>query len=967
MARRLWAIILIMGFAVSSQAFTPHDGMLNQEISIPYYDQQPAFLSQLAPNDINSAAWKEFVNNNGPWAASVNRLTGMIHRAWGGSVHVGAPRSAEDAMNIALNFLAANEKVTQTPIEDLKPIISRHRGERWYVHFRQQHDGIEVFGSLISVRISDRGNVVLFECGYFPGIDIALAPSLSSADARMSASSGLIGFKEANSPELVIFPFPDADGFEYKLTYMITGTTDEPAEYLCIIDANTGELLYRHNQNHYVTVDGFISGMIYPTTPFDTPESRPFEYEAVTITGAGAANTDTNGFFSVEVPDQTQRGITARLNGLYVNVLNYQGAEGSYTGAITPGDTLRFTWATANARADERNCFYQVNVVHDYIKAIDPDFIDLDFPMVCNVNLNETCNAYYDPTESSINFFANGDGCSNTGEIADVIYHEYGHGITDHQYRPSAPSDAQHEGWSDYLAATITNQPLIGRGFYAGQPDQYLRTVDNENHWPEDWIGEPHNDGLIISGALWDLREALAPRTGYCDSLFHYGRYGLSTTYQDYFVDVLTYDDDDDNLFNGSPNWAAISSSFALHGITLPPLTITHQPLDDTDDNSNPYPIMVAVSVSSIPANQDSIFVKYRTRGVDPFIAINLGSGGEPGAYVGSIPAQQSGTLIEYYISVYDLNGDEVTSPATAPSPTYFFIVGQPQLQIADSLENESGWTAGLGGDDATSGVWERVDPNGTYSDNDPTYPYQPEDDHTTDPSAYCYVTGQHPLGEPNNGANDVDGGRTTLRTPIYDLSSYSSPIVGYYRWFTTKLNVDDTFYVEISNDGGTNWRSLEILTNTENFWKRSRFLLSQLFTQFNQIQLRFIVTDEGDASLVEGGVDDLALYSFISTEAEEKTELPKAFSVRQNYPNPFNAQTEISFDLPYVSDVILSVYDISGRLVASREYPGLTAGSHSIIWNSSDANGKALPSGIYLYKLQAGAMIDTRKMVLLK
>ena len=178
---------------------------------------------------------------------------------------------------------------------------------------------------------------------------------------------------------------------------------------------------------------------------------------------------------------------------------------------------------------------------------------------------------------------------------------------------------------------------------------------------------------------------------------------------------------------------------------------------------------------------------------------------------------------------------------------------------------------------------------------------------------------------------------------------------------------MNDTFYVDISSDGGTSWIPLEILTSTENFWKRSRFLVSQLFTQLNQVRLHFVATDEGEPSMVEGAVDDLTIYSFETTAAGETVELPKTFAVRQNFPNPFNARTEISFDLPMASDIALSIYDISGRLVASRYYPEMAPGSHTIIWDSNKIEGHELPSGIYLYKLQAGRNTGTRKMVLLK
>jgi hypothetical protein len=527
----------------------------------------------------------------------------------------------------------------------------------------------------------------------------------------------------------------------------------------------------------------------------------------------------------------------------------------------------------------------------------------------------------------------------------------------------------QHEGWSDYTAATITNQPLIGRGFYSGDPNGYIRTVDNTNRWPYDIDGEPHNDGLIIAGALWDLREALSPRTGYCDSLFHFARYGLSVNYQDYVLDILIYDDDDDNLFNHTPNWDLIIPAMDLHGLApLDRMVILHQPLDDTDDFSNPYPVVVQLSYTLTPAISDSIFVMYKTQDDPNFQALVMQPTGNPDEYTASIPAQMPRTLVEYYISLTDLSHRTFTDPVFAPHPTYFFLVGQPMtIQLADSLEQATAWTVGAPDDDADTGIWERVDPNGTYSDSIPNYPYQPEDDHTLDPGVYCFVTGQHPLGDPNNGANDVDHGRTSVQTPSYDLSSYTNPVVEYYRWFTTNRNIDDTFFVYISGDGGSNWIPLERLIFIENFWKRSRFLVNQVLSQTTDVRLRFVAADEGANSLVEGAVDDLTLYSFEITGVSNETPVPGRFGLEQNYPNPFNGSTMILFDLPHRADAEIRIYDLAGRLVFTRNFSDLDAGSHSLVWNGKAYDGKPLSTGLYFMRLRSGDLSAERKMLYLK
>ena len=89
---------------------------------------------------------------------------------------------------------------------------------------------------------------------------------------------------------------------------------------------------------------------------------------------------------------------------------------------------------------------------------------------------------------------------------------------------------------------------------------------------------------------------------------------------------------------------------------------------------------------------------------------------------------------------------------------------------------------------------------------------------------------------------------------------------------------------------------------------------------------------------------------------------LPETYSLSQNYPNPFNPSTEIDFALPEATPVQLVVYDIMGREVARLVDGVLPAGQHRATWQA-----EGVPSGVYLYRITAGAFTETRRMVLLK
>ncbi|MDX2474222.1 MAG: glycoside hydrolase family 3 N-terminal domain-containing protein [Candidatus Krumholzibacteria bacterium] len=93
-----------------------------------------------------------------------------------------------------------------------------------------------------------------------------------------------------------------------------------------------------------------------------------------------------------------------------------------------------------------------------------------------------------------------------------------------------------------------------------------------------------------------------------------------------------------------------------------------------------------------------------------------------------------------------------------------------------------------------------------------------------------------------------------------------------------------------------------------------------------------------------------------------------RSLGLVQNYPNPFNPQTTISFDLPTQMTANLHVFDISGRLVAVlMDDETAQQGRNEVIWRGTDLDGRSLPSGTFFYRLEAGGLVETRRMTLLK
>jgi hypothetical protein len=98
------------------------------------------------------------------------------------------------------------------------------------------------------------------------------------------------------------------------------------------------------------------------------------------------------------------------------------------------------------------------------------------------------------------------------------------------------------------------------------------------------------------------------------------------------------------------------------------------------------------------------------------------------------------------------------------------------------------------------------------------------------------------------------------------------------------------------------------------------------------------------------------------TVNVEQEIESPTSFELTQNYPNPFNPSTTIRYSMSTLEFVTLKVYDVLGNEVATLVNEEKPVGSYEV-----DFNAARLSSGIYFYKLQAGSLVETKKMILMK
>ena len=120
-----------------------------------------------------------------------------------------------------------------------------------------------------------------------------------------------------------------------------------------------------------------------------------------------------------------------------------------------------------------------------------------------------------------------------------------------------------------------------------------------------------------------------------------------------------------------------------------------------------------------------------------------------------------------------------------------------------------------------------------------------------------------------------------------------------------------------------------------------------------------------------DSGIDTLVLpvsgVGIASVGIELTVQLPHILELYPNYPNPFNPVTTLRYDIPENSHVTITIYDMLGRQVKTLINQTQDAGYRSVIWDATNDYGKPVSAGIYLYQIQAGEYISTKKMVLLK
>jgi hypothetical protein len=914
--------------------------------------------------------WVAFQARYGDWHAVWNEVTGTPHRAYGPSIPLAGFAADPVAVDRALRQFIASEPMLFAGSPELETVSTELQGSVWYVRYNQTFNGIPVLLEDWEFRVSTDGRLMAFgaDARRVPA-GLPTRPRIDASAARAATRAGLefnaATDRSEGGTDLFYLPVrtPAGEAELRLVTKTMASSRSQLESRVDLVDTQTGAVVWRKS-GRANAISGAESAFVqvkYPDDGYSTFAIR----NAYVIVGGVRAITDSTGHYSA-TPPASPVCVTASLSGAYCRVVNNNGSSASMSQCgVANGSTLNIFWAPNNSTDAERDAYYHVNWAHDWVKRVDSTYTANDFPIVTNVNINDDeCSAYWDQVTESLNFSYAGPTCANTGQIADVVWHEYAHAVNFLLYfAHGAPlgmtNEALDDGMADAFSALVGDDCIIGDGFFG--PGTFLRTACNTNHWPEDDNPDPQTAGTILSGAFWDLRLLAGMPTA--EHVHHFAKYGLpddpdnGIAFNEMFLECLIADDNDGNLSNGTPHFSSIVTAFNNHGIgTNFWVLVGHTPLDD-QPTSGPFPINATMQYTGPVGGLGPVTLFYSING-SAFESRPMLPTGNPDEYGAEITATSYG-IVKYYIRAQDVYGGTRVEPAGAPTrDIHAFVAGPSTTAISLDMETNPNWVVGATDDLAATGVWVRADPYGTIA--------QPEDDHSV-LGTQCWVTGNNPSPDPP-GLDDVDGGKTTLTTNAFNatVDALLHPIISYWRWYSNNTGDApglDTWRVDISSNGGTTWVPIEATTASSNGWKRAVFLIERYVTPSTNMKMRLIAEDSGDPSLVEAAVDDWALIGYHVLDAPSASR-PSYLALSQAYPNPFDRMTHMRFAVPRDGPVSLRVFDLGGRAVRTLAAGNHPAGEHSIEWDGRDDDGRLVSSGPYFVRLEFEGRVHSRAVV---
>jgi hypothetical protein len=538
----------------------------------------------------------------------------------------------------------------------------------WLYRQKQNDKGLRVYAAGLNTLVrNDGGNTVVWAAstlrdltgfqvrGNMKKADANPVKSLQAiqalTDSTGSPATRPTGVQSISTPELIIYAGTEDAEAPPQMAIEYTVKTLPGGKWHFVADADTADILDVDNLDVFAsTVSGKVYGnvtsgdwameclpMIQVLLPFSELDGPWGEKIFSDATGAYSFTTGASGTFNVIAP----------LTGQYFNILNYGGSTEKLISTIGPPYTVDFIHDAAGTDPTliaQANALYNTNNIRSFLLKYVPNYptisTQLNFPV--NVNLTSSAdsncpgNADYDGT--SVNLCAGTSVYTNTA-FASLIHHEYAH----HIIAMGGSGQGEYgEGMADAMAVLFSGHHEFAMGFYKNECTTAIRDAANICQYSASACStcgqEIHNCGQLLSGAIWDARKQLS--MSYPISFVSLinkltlgsiaMHKGTAITSQ-IAIDMLTLDDTDGNLNNGSQHYNEICTGFAAHGLICPALT-TDMAVSPTTALSAQGPVggpFAATSVTYTVTNRGPGTIGYQAAPVvaTPWLTITNATG----------------------------------------------------------------------------------------------------------------------------------------------------------------------------------------------------------------------------------------------------------------------------------------------------------------------------------------------------
>ena len=383
---------------------------------------------------------------HGPeWRARYDERVQAARFVFGGSARAPVvPQLDEDYVALARYFLRASldlhaiEPATLVPDRVVfLPLGLAGSTDKITVRFRQQVAGVPVIQGWVSVLFALDGTLLSIDSTALPAANgVATVPAYASdaaaerARARFRADSGLVPTR-VTPPELFIDQVAVGKHLEPRLVWeveshwSVPGT--QPEGWIYRFDAVDGALVSRTSAIHTFDVSGNVKSM---ATPGHAPDTAANPEQAIDMphlrvsSSQGSATTDANGNFTI-AGATAPLNVTVSYDGTWAALTNVAQTDYSLTTSLAraSGNAILMNPGASDPVTAEANAFNWIGRMRDWTRSVNPSDGTSDFLAAANVNLNDTCNAFYNGV--SVNFYPAGGGCVNTS-FSSVVLHEMG-------------------------------------------------------------------------------------------------------------------------------------------------------------------------------------------------------------------------------------------------------------------------------------------------------------------------------------------------------------------------------------------------------------------------------------------------------------------------------------------------------------------------------------------------------------